>query len=80
MYLPMYPAQIQQKSYSNGTIIIQNSPAFLIHNIDLKTDLAGVISSVFYDGRLKSGKAEKETAQSSSSVALVDSSKIWPFH
>ncbi|MBO6522392.1 MAG: DNA2/NAM7 family helicase [Balneolaceae bacterium] len=44
----------------------------------LKSDLAGVISSVFYEGRLKSGKEEKKARQSSSSVALVDSSKYGP--
>ena len=44
----------------------------------LKTDLAGVISSVFYEGRLKSGKAEEKKSQSGSSVALVDSSKYGP--
>lgn len=44
----------------------------------LKSDLAGVISSVFYDGRLKTGNIEKELLISSSSVALVDSSKYGP--
>lgn len=48
----------------------------------LKDDLAGVISSVFYDGRLKSAKAEQEDGsrkQKSASVALVDTSKYGPF-
>ncbi len=44
----------------------------------LKSDLAAVISSVFYDGRLKSGNTEKEKVRSTSSVALVDSSKYGP--
>ncbi|MCG8372117.1 MAG: DNA2/NAM7 family helicase, partial [Balneolales bacterium] len=42
----------------------------------LQSDLAGVISSVFYDGRLQTGNLEKEVA--SGSVALVDSSKYHP--
>lgn len=43
----------------------------------LRSDLARVISSVFYEGRLKSD-AEIE-AQDSNSVALVDSSKYGPY-
>ena len=42
----------------------------------LHSDLAGVISSVFYDGRLKTGLAEKRNK--SGSVALVDSTKYGP--
>ena len=44
----------------------------------LKSDLAGVISSVFYDGRLKTGNMDKKKTKSSSSVALLDSSKYGP--
>ncbi len=46
----------------------------------LNSDLAGVISSVFYDGRLKTGKKPKGGNQKKSkvSVALVDSSKYGP--
>lgn len=44
----------------------------------LRSDLAGVISSVFYDGRLQSGENILEKG-SSSSVALVDSSKYGPY-
>ncbi|MEQ9309614.1 MAG: AAA domain-containing protein [Balneolaceae bacterium] len=44
----------------------------------LKSDLASVISSVFYDGRLKSGNIKKKVLESSSSVALIDSSKYGP--
>lgn len=44
----------------------------------LKTDLAGVISSVFYDGRLKTGNVDKKKTNTSSSVALIDSSKYGP--
>ncbi len=42
----------------------------------LKSDLAGVISSVFYDGRLKTGNQSLE--ETGKSVALVDSSKYGP--
>lgn len=42
----------------------------------LQSDLAGVISSVFYDGRLKTGRIEK--SKKSGSVALVDSAKYGP--
>ena len=45
----------------------------------LKSDLAGVISSVFYDGRLKSADESPKKKKGSSSVALVDSSKYNPF-
>lgn len=45
----------------------------------LKSDLAGVISSVFYDGRLKSVEKKEESSKQTSSVALVDSSKYRPF-
>ncbi|MTI87098.1 MAG: hypothetical protein FH748_03930 [Balneolaceae bacterium] len=44
----------------------------------LKDDLAGVISSVFYEGRLKSGE-KQEVPASEKSVALVDTSKYNPF-
>lgn len=44
----------------------------------LKSDLASVISSVFYDGRLKSGNIKRNALESSSSVALIDSSKYGP--
>lgn len=44
----------------------------------LKSDLATVISSVFYDGRLKSGSEKKKRRSNSASVALVDSSKYGP--
>jgi hypothetical protein len=44
----------------------------------LRSDLAGVISSVFYDGRLKNGAIIEEQGKGSSSVALVDSSKYGP--
>lgn len=40
----------------------------------LSDDLAGVISSVFYEGRLKSDGA-KSTGETSASVAIIDSSK-----
>lgn len=40
----------------------------------LSDDLAGVISSVFYEGRLKSDAA-KSTGEASASVAIIDSSK-----
>lgn len=40
----------------------------------LSDDLAGVISSVFYEGRLKSDGA-KSTGETSVSVAIIDSSK-----
>ncbi|MFA5668180.1 MAG: DEAD/DEAH box helicase [Balneolaceae bacterium] len=43
----------------------------------LKSDLAGVISSVFYDGRLKTGGNLVE--KTGKSVALVDSSKYGPY-
>lgn len=43
----------------------------------LKSDLAGVISSVFYDGRLKTGGNLVEKA--GKSVALIDSSKYGPY-
>ncbi len=42
----------------------------------LKSDLAGVISAVFYDGRLKTGNESLE--ETGKSVALVDSSKYGP--
>lgn len=42
----------------------------------LQSDLAGVISSVFYEGRLKSGKESK--GRKKKSVALIDSSKYGP--
>lgn len=45
----------------------------------LRSDLAGVISSVFYDGRLKSGQSIEDHKDKSSSVALVDSSKYGPY-
>ncbi|HCD52862.1 MAG TPA: hypothetical protein DEQ34_10465 [Balneolaceae bacterium] len=45
----------------------------------LRSDLAEVISSVFYDGRLKSGAEQKKKRNSASSVALLDSSKYGPF-
>ncbi|MFN1834679.1 DEAD/DEAH box helicase [Balneola sp. MJW-20] len=48
----------------------------------LKDDLAGVISSVFYDGRLKSGNGKDEEGKKrrpGKSVALVDTSKYGPF-
>lgn len=45
----------------------------------LKSDLAGVISSVFYDGRLKSEEIKEGAPKQTSSVALVDSSKYHPF-
>lgn len=48
----------------------------------LKDDLAGVISSVFYEGRLKSdtnNKASKHGLNASGSVALIDTSKYHPF-
>lgn len=45
----------------------------------LRSDLAGVISSVFYDGRLKSGQQIIDKGTKSSSVALVDSSKYGPY-
>lgn len=45
----------------------------------LNSDLAGVISSVFYDGRLKTGKKpEAGNRKNQISVALVDSSKYGP--
>ncbi len=44
----------------------------------LRSDLAGVISSVFYDGRLKSGESVLEKGVGKNSVALVDSSKYGP--
>ncbi len=43
----------------------------------LNSDLAGVISSVFYDGRLKTGKLTSNKTDHIS-VALVDSSKYGP--
>lgn len=43
----------------------------------LHSDLAGVISSVFYDGRLKTDKT-RSTKKDRISVALVDSSKYNP--
>lgn len=43
----------------------------------LNSDLAGVISLVFYDGRLKTGKL-KSSKTDHISVALVDSSKYGP--
>lgn len=45
----------------------------------LRSDLAGVISSVFYDGRLKSGEKILERGTNKNSVALVDSSKYGPY-
>ena len=48
----------------------------------LKDDLAGVISSVFYEGRLKSDQSEKEIKSlpdSSGSVALVNTAKYQPY-
>ncbi len=44
----------------------------------LQSDLASVISSVFYDGRLQTGEIKKKTRKGSSSLALVDSSKYGP--
>ncbi len=44
----------------------------------LNSDLAGVISSVFYDGRLKTGKQDAKLPANHISVALVDSSKYGP--
>lgn len=44
----------------------------------LHSDLAGVISSVFYDGRLKTGKTKSSKKADHISVALVDSSKYGP--
>lgn len=47
----------------------------------LKDDLAGVISSVFYEGRLKSGTTEedrKSLSDTTGSVALVDTAKYNP--
>lgn len=43
----------------------------------MNSDLAGVISLVFYDGRLKTGKL-KSSKTDHISVALVDSSKYGP--
>lgn len=48
----------------------------------LKDDLAGVISSVFYEGRLKSEEKEEQegnNGRQQGSVALVDTSKYKPF-
>lgn len=45
----------------------------------LRSDLAAVISSVFYDGRLKSGQQIIDKGVKSSSVALIDSSKYGPY-
>lgn len=42
----------------------------------LQSDLAGIISSVFYEGRLKTASATGKKA--SASVALIDSSKYGP--
>lgn len=44
----------------------------------LNSDLAGVISSVFYDGRLKTGKVMDASKANHISVALIDSSKYGP--
>ena len=44
----------------------------------LRSDLASVISSVFYDGRLRSGESTQKKRKSTGSVALVDSSKYGP--
>ncbi|MEX0610336.1 MAG: AAA domain-containing protein [Balneolaceae bacterium] len=44
----------------------------------MKNDLAGVISSVFYEGRLKS-EEQNSVSGSTGSVALVDTSKYKPF-
>ena len=44
----------------------------------LKSDLAGVISAVFYEGRLKSTETTKRASKSNRSVALIDSSKYGP--
>lgn len=41
----------------------------------LKSDLAQVISSVFYEGRLKSVEVEEKKVNKTASVALLDSSK-----
>lgn len=43
----------------------------------LKSDLAGIISSVFYNNRLKTASTEK--VSKSKTVALVDSSKYGPY-
>lgn len=45
----------------------------------LQDDLAAVISSVFYEGRLTSGNTLYKTSNRESSVVLVDSSKYHPF-
>lgn len=44
----------------------------------LRDDLAGVISSVFYEGRLKTG-AKKKGQSGTKSVALLDTAKYNPF-
>lgn len=52
--------------------------AFFDTQYRLNSDLAGVISSVFYDGRLKTGKSTPSNKADHISVALVDSSKYGP--
>ncbi len=46
----------------------------------MNDDLAGVISSVFYEGRLKTGKPKKTniTEEQTASVALIDTAKYQP--
>lgn len=44
----------------------------------LKSDLAQVISTVFYEGRLETGTAQQKELNGTASVALVDSSKYGP--
>ncbi|RNC79371.1 MAG: hypothetical protein ED557_14910 [Balneola sp.] len=44
----------------------------------LKSDLAQVISTVFYEGRLETGTEQQKVLNGTSSVALVDSSKYGP--
>lgn len=58
-----------------------NFTSFFDTQYRMKDDLAGVISSVFYEGRLKSGKpADGRDLDNgeSSSVALIDSAKYNP--